>query len=109
MIKSKWKTGMTGTTSNGEPEPEPSSQDDDEAAGGSLTSARTAPAARSQTPAPEPAVEVAQPREETIRLPLGSSSAYRTRDHATVFARTDNRGKFRNSVVLCVSVDVQWR
>lgn len=74
---------------NEQPEPEPPNQVD-EGAEGSLAPAHAAPAARSPKPAPEPAVDVAQPREEILKIPLGSSSAYKENDCAHAFAGADD-------------------
>jgi hypothetical protein len=71
---------------NEHPEPEPSNQGYDKGAQGSLTPAHTAPAARSAKPAPAPAGDVAQAREEMLTIPLGSSSKYKPNDHVHLFA-----------------------
>jgi hypothetical protein len=72
-----------------EPEPEPPSQVGNGAAG-SLAPARARAAAPSPKPAPEPAVDVVQPREEVLKIPLGSSSAYKTKPFAHAFADADD-------------------
>ena len=62
---------------NEQPEPEPSHQGYDKGTKGSLTQTRTPPAARAAKPAPANAGDVAQPREEMLKIPLGSSSKYK--------------------------------